>query len=257
MMFLSLPMIRYILVAAFRDRLLLAMFGLMLLSGVISILLTGAVIMEQAQFAVASLASSMRIVTIVGLVVFISFFQRRAHEYREVDYLLATPLGRYRYILSVAAAFTLIALLSVIIMMIMLAVVHRYYSPVLLYWGASAFVEVSLTVTFALFMSTRLRSATVCTLITLAFYSLARLMGAVLGAMDSGIMEKFRFYKFYDFAIDVMAVLIPRFDVLAQSQWLIYEKVEGITPLFLVGQWTVFTALFLSCAAFDLRRNQF
>jgi hypothetical protein len=256
-MFLSSSMIRYILVAAFRDRLLLTMFGLMLLAGAISVLLTGAVIMEQAQFAIASLASSMRIVTVVGLVVFISFFQRRAHDYREVDYLLATPLGRYRYLLSVAAAFTIIAFLSVLVMMGILAVVHRYFSTILIYWGASAFVEVSLTVTFALFMSTRLRSATVCTLMTLAFYSLARLMGAVLGAFDSGILEKFRFYKAYEYIIDGMAVIVPRFDVLAQSQWLIYGQVDGVTPLFLIGQWTVFTALFLSCAAFDLRRSQF
>jgi hypothetical protein len=256
-MFLSMPLIRYILVAAFRDRLLLAIFGLMLLSGVISILLTGAVIMEQAQFAVASLASSMRIVTIVGLVVFISFMQRRAHDSREIDYLLATPLGRYRYILSIAAAFTIIAFLASILMMAILAVVHHYYSPVLLYWGGSAFVEISLTTTFALFMSTRLRSATVCTLMTLAFYSLARLMGAVIGAMHSGIMERFRFYKFYETMIDIISTLIPRFDVLAQSQWLIYEQVDGVSVWFLIGQWTVFTALFLSCAAFDLRRNQF
>lgn len=253
----SLPLIRYVLVAAFRDRLLLAMFGLMLLAAVMSVLITGAVIMDQTQFAIASLASSIRLVTVIGMVVFISFFQRRAHDYREIDYLLATPLGRYRYLISVATGFIIIAFLSVVVMMLILMGVHRYFSPVLIYWGGSAFIEVSLTATFALFMATRLRSATVCTLITLAFYSMARLMGAVLGALDAGMANDMKFAKFYHLAMEFFAIIIPRFDLLAQSQWLIYEKVEGVTCALLLGQWTVFTALFLACAAFDLRRNQF
>jgi hypothetical protein len=253
----SLPLIRYIITAALRDRLILAILSLMLLSGVLSLLLSGTVIMEQQEFTIASLASSMRLIAVVGLVVFISFFQRRAHDYREVDYLLATPLGRYRYILSVALAFNIIAFVASFVMVLIVVLMQRYVSPVTVFWGLSAFVEISLTCTFALFLSTRLRSATVCTLITLAFYSLARLLGSVLGAMDAGLMNDIKGAAFYHYAMTLFSVVIPRFDLLAQSQWLIYEKLDGITPLMLAGQWSVFTALFLACTIFDLRRNQF
>jgi hypothetical protein len=203
------------------------------------------------------MASSLRIVSVIGLIVFISFFQRRAHDYREVDYLLATPLGRYRYLFSNAAAFTLIALLFTVVMGALVILLQSEINEATVYWIASSFVELSLTASFTLFMSTRLRSATVCTLLSLAFYSLARLLGAVLGVIDSHMLETMKHIKWLEYAMDVISTVIPRFDLLAQSQWLIYRQVEGVTPALLLGQWGAFTALFLACAAFDLRRNQF
>ena len=251
------PLIRYVCTAAIRDRLIIAMLGLMLVAGVLSILLSGAAVVEQAQFSLASLASSLRIIAVIGLVVFISFFQHRAHETREIDYLLATPIGRYRYLFSHAMAMMILSLFLAIIMGLVIALLQRQISPALFYWVSSAFVEINLTATFTLFLSTRLRSATVCTLLALAFYSLARLLGALIGVIDNHIIDHIKGIAIFKYGIDVMAVIIPRFDLMAQSQWLIYQQVDGITPLLIAGQWGAFTALFLACAAFDLRRNQF
>ncbi len=254
---MSWPLIRYICKAAVRDRLILVMVGLMLLAGVLSILLSGAAIADQQKFAIASLASSLRFVGIFGLIVFISFFQRRAHDTREVDYLLATPLGRYGYLFSTAIAFSLIALFVTLMMGFVLMIVQLEASEALLYWTASSFVELSLTASFTLFMTTRLRSATVCTLLSLAFYTMARLMGAMLGVIDSHMLEDVKYITIMKYMVGIIGTVIPRFDLLAQSQWLIYGTVEGVTPLLLLGQWTAFSFLFLACAAFDLRRNQF
>lgn len=251
------PLVRYIAKAVVRDRLIMVMLGLMLMAGVLSIVLSGATLMEQRQFSMASLASSIRLVAVIGMVVFISFFQRRAHDYREIDYLLATPLGRYRYLFSIAFAFILLSLFLAVVMGMVVMLLQRQVNEALLYWMASSFVELSLTVTFTLFLSMRLRSATVCAMLSLAFYTLARLLGAVLGVIDSPILEDMKYVEFFKQAVNFIAVFIPRFDLLAQSQWLIYGQVEGVTPLLLAGQWTAFTALFLACAAFDLRRNQF
>lgn len=254
---LSGALIRYVCKAAVRDRLIVAMLVLMALAGVLSLLLSGAVIVEQQQFTLASLASSMRVVAVIGLAVFISFFQRRAHESREVDYLLATPLGRYRYLLSTALAYTIIALFLSLAMTLVLMVIQRQNMGTILFWGASVFVELSLVSSFTLFIAVRLRSATVCALLSLAFYSLARMLGAVLGVIDSHLLSDMKFIHVLNHAVDIIAIVIPRFDVLGQSQWLIYNQVDGLTPLFLLTQWIVFSALFLACAVFDLRRNQF
>ena len=250
-------LIRYVCTAAIRDRLILVMLGLMLLAGVLSVLMSGAAIVEQQKFTIASLASSIRIVAVIGLVVFISFFQRRAHDYREIDYLLATPLGRYRYLISNATAFILIALFLTLVMGALVILLQNEVNTATLFWIASSFIELSLTATFTLFLSTRLHSATVCTLLSLAFYSLARMLGAVLGVIDSHMLEGMKHVKFLEYALDIISTVIPRFDLMAQSQWLIYRQVEGVTPLLLAEQWGAFTALFLACAAFDLRRNQF
>lgn len=254
---ISWPLIGYIGKAVVRDRLVMVMLGLMLMAGVLSIILSGATLMEQRQFSMASLASSIRLVAIIGMVVFISFFQRRAYEYREIDYLLATPVGRYRYLFSVALAFILLSLFLSLVMGAVVVLLQRHINEALVYWTVSAFVELSLTVTFTLFLSMRLRSATVCAMLSLAFYTLARLLGAVLGVIDSPLLDDMKYLEFFRHAVSFIAVFIPRFDLLAQSQWLIYGQVEGITPWLLAGQWSAFTALFLTCAFFDLRRNQF
>jgi len=255
---LSLPLCRYILTAVARDRIVQLMIVLMALGTATSIFLGSAAVTEQQAFTIATIATALRTLSVLGLVIFISFFVRRAFESREIDYLLATPLTRHRLLMSFAVAFVIVALIfSAMIAAIVLVLAPKITQGYLM-WSASVVVELSITCMVALFFSIVLKSATVSALCSLGYYSLCRMLGAMIGIsatkFDGGSVLV---NQIVSYVIKIISTVVPRFDLLAQSAWLVYGKAEGMPLWMMPVQLIVFCVLFFVCAAFDLRRSQF
>jgi hypothetical protein len=253
---LSLPLWRYVLTAVLRDRVIQLMIVLMLLGLSAALFLGNTAIVEKKVFTIAMAATILRILSVLGLVTFISFFVRRAFESREIDYLLATPLTRHKLLFSFAAAFVSVAFILAAIMSAILFVLEQYNIGWLI-WSLSVFVELGITAMIALFFSIALKSATVSVLSSLGYYSLARMLGAMIGILTTKFEAQVYVYRTVDYIVKLIATITPRFDLLSQGAWLVYGNAAGVSLWMLPVQFVVFCALFFFAAAFDLRRSQF
>ena len=247
----------YVFRAVLRDRIVQFIFLAMLLATSVSMFLGGAAAIEQRAFTIATTATALRMTAVLGLIIFISFFIRRLFENREIDYLLATPLTRHRLLFSMALAFMCVSFIFSLLIAAIVYYQSRGYSAGFLYWSLSVAVELSVTSMIALFFAIVVRSATVSAMCAIGYYTLARMLGSMIGIFEVKLSLDKTAAGIVEPVLKVIATVIPRFDLMAQSSWLIYGEVQDYTIWLLPVQFAVFSLLYFICAAFDLRRTQF
>ncbi len=253
---MSFPLVRYVLMAAVRDRLVLSVLVVMLLGCLLSIFMGSAAIIEKDQFSVVFAAASLRILLVLGLVLFVVFFIRRSFEGKDIEFLLSRPVSRLNIIFSYGAAFSLIA----VFLGIVAGVAVYFVSPHLLgyghtLWVLSIIVEAIIMVNVALFFSMYISSSATASLITLGFYVFARMMGQLLGIVDSALVDS---YGPYAVILQMVSVITPRLDLMGQTSWLIYGADAGdFGVVHILLQGVVFTFLVLFAASLDFIRRQF
>jgi hypothetical protein len=254
---LSLPLLQFVLTAIRRDRIVQLMLVLIALGTAGSWFMGSAAVIEEQAFAIAAVGTVLRLMAVLGLVVFISFFMRRSFDTREIDYLLATPLTRFKLLFSLAVAFSILAIFLALVIAGVMALMAQTISLGWIWWSASVLVELIITAMIALFFATVLRSATVATLCSFGYYSLARMMGLMIGILETKIEYTNVLYVGVNWIVKAISVVTPRFDLMAQSSWVIYGQAEGLPFWMLPVQLVVFCFLFFVCANFDLKRVQF
>ncbi len=250
------PLFRYILMAALRDRFFVSLVGILAAVVSLSFFFGASVITEQAQFARSFTAFGFRLFGTVTLVLFVVSYIRRSFENRDMDYLLSRPVGRVRFILTHAAAFSTLALLSAILLggtgMILEGGALHAGSFM---WWASLAVEFIIMANVAMFFAFVMSSTTACLMIIFAFYLLARLMGEILGILQKG--AETAFMATLAKLMELISIFIPRLDLMGQSKWLLYGVPADISPAFLLGQCVIFTGLVIGATALDMHRRQF
>ncbi len=256
MNFISWPTMKYVLSAAVRDRLIIAMLIVMALGGALAVFLGTAAYIEKYQFVLVFSASGIRILTVLGLVLFCVFFIRRSFDNKDVDYLLSRPISRVSFIVSHAAAFTLIAALLAAAGQI----VVYFSAPVTfgswqLVWTLSLFFELMIMANAALFFSMVLPSASTSAMVVFGLYILSRTIGILLGIVSSGLAVS-PMMKGLAFVMKFVSTIIPRLDLMVQTNWLIYG-VENISVWFICAQGLIFSGVLIAAATVDLVRRQF
>lgn len=271
----SAPLVRYVLTAALRDRLLITLFIMIACGAGIGVFLGAAAVTEQESFSVVFGAGGLRFLGVIGLVLFICFYMRRAFENKEVEFLLSRPLSRLAYLGSHALAFILLALMIAICVTLAILAGGRPDPSGLLTWGVSVAGEYAVMAVAAMFFAVMLSSAAGSALATLGFYALGRLMGLLIGI--ARLPGENLFFDVMNNAMELISILIPRFDLLGQTSWLVYG-VEGAGGIvlrpdagamsvaafgalgaggFIVVQSLVFCGLLMAATVFDFRRREF
>ena len=253
---MSLPLIKYVLRAALRDRLILSLVILLVLGTSLSVFMGSAAVTEQDYFALVFAAGGLRFVGVAGLVLFVVFFIRRSFEARDVEYLLSRPVGRVEFLISYAASFSLLAIGLGAAQGLCLYIMgpHLFGAGTML-WVSSMVIENILMVNVALFFSMVLTSAASATMATFSFYVLARMMGQILGIIDSG--SRGYDLKILEVIMQGISSVMPRLDLMGQSTWLIYGPDANLGYGFIFAQGFVFAALILLASLIDLTRRQF
>ncbi len=269
------PLIRFILTAALRDKLMLTLVLMIATGAAMAIFLGGATITEKESFALVFGASGLRFLGVVGIILFCCFYTRRAFETREVEFLLSRPISRMNFLLSHATAFIVLALC---VAAAVCAAVFFLGKPNLggfALWGLSLGVEFSIMAVVALFFSMVVSSASGSALATLGLYVLARLIGTLLGIAYQA-PENMAFAALNN-AMEIISTLVPRLDLMGQTSWLVYGQegsggmglteeagryvrqmlsVLGIAG-FMMVQGVLSIALFIFAAAYDFLRREF
>ncbi len=252
---MSIPLIKYVLMAALRDRLILSLFVILLLASLLSIFLGSSAIIERDQFTLVFTAGSLRIISVLGLVLFVVFFVRRSFDARDIEFLLSRPISRLSVIFSYGFSFSLLAILIGLASgAVVYSVTPHLAGQGHVLWITSIIVENIIMVNIALFFSMYISSSASASLVTLGFYVLARMMGQLLGIVDSDLVDS---GGIYSIALQFVSIITPRLDLMGQTSWLIYGVDGGIGLLQIWAQGLVFTIFVLLAASLDFNRREF
>ncbi|MCB1531504.1 MAG: hypothetical protein KDJ35_01410 [Alphaproteobacteria bacterium] len=253
---MSLPLIKYVLTGALRDRLLLSLIILLILGSSLSVFLGSGAVIEKNQFSLVFAAGGLRVCGMIGLVLFVVFFMRRSFESRDIDYLLSRPLGRVQFLSSYAGAFSILALLVSAAQTLCLYIVEpSLFGEGHILWALSLLVENIIMVHVGLFFSMVLTSAAGAAMVSFGFYVLARMMGQILGIIDHG--KTLHDLEIFETVMQFISAVTPRLDLMGQTSWLLYGPGSDIGLGFILAQGVVFVVLILLAAMLDLIRRQF
>jgi hypothetical protein len=248
------PLVRYVLMAAVRDRLILSLMLMIVVGACLSLFLGSAALIEGDQFALVFAASGLRFAGVAGLVLFIVFYMRRSFDNKDIEFLLSRPLSRMEFILSHAVAFAALAMLVAAAIGFAVYMVNPWaFKAGHILWIISLAMEFTIMTSAALFFSMVLSSAAGSALAVFGLYILARLMGQLLGVAGMGDTS-----HTLSALMNIVSMVIPRLDLMAQSSWLIYsDAVQEIGYGFVLMQGFLYSALLTGAAIIDLRRRQF
>ena len=253
---MSSSLIGYVLKAAIRDKLFIAMLALIVATVSMSFFMASSAITEQDQFLTVYASGSLRMLSVLGLVVFTVFFVRRSFDNKDVEFLLSRPISRIEFILSYSAAFSLLAL----IMSCFCGAAVFLMNPdlptdAISLWALSIAIELIITTNIAFFFSMALSSASTAVLGVLGFYTLARMMGQILGILEAGTAGPIA--DGMAVAMKMVSSVTPRLDLMGQTSWLVYGVSENIGFTFIIAQGLLFLSIVIVAALIDLVMRQF
>ncbi|HAJ89825.1 MAG TPA: hypothetical protein DCM27_02240 [Rhodospirillaceae bacterium] len=259
---MSLVLIKYILMAAVRDKLLWGIAAMSILGICLSIFSGSAAVVEQNQFILTYMAGGLRIIALLGLTLFTIFYVRRSFDSRDVEFLLTRPISKLSFIFSHVIAFSILTVVSGLFISVIMSVVAYHYDvhSSFYLWCFGITFELMIVVNVAFFFSMVLSSPVTAGMATFGFYMLARLMGQLLSILHHTphpVSTQDYIMNGLGHLVSVISVIFPRLDLLAQTSWLIYGGGRFSDWIFIVAQGVAFLSLASVATLIDLRRRQF
>lgn len=256
---MSLHVIRYALKAALRDKMVWGLLAIFVVGACLSFFSGSAAAIEQDQFVVAYMGGGLRILALIGLSLFVVFFVRRSYDSRDIEFLLTRPVSRGAFVLSLSAAFSTLAFVCGTFLALILSLLSMHYGEQdgIVLWSIGVTFELMIVCNVAFFFAMVLSSPVTAGLGVLGFYVLSRLMGGLLSIALHPAMATSDGMKLVIGVTKVVSLIIPRFDLMAQTSWLIYGGPRLWDWVFVVVQAAIFLTLVISATIIDLRRKQF
>lgn len=251
--------IRYVLLTALRDKLFSGLFFLMLLTMFLSSFLGSTALVEGDLMKTVYASGAVRIIANIGLILFICFSIRRSFENKEIEFMLSHPISRTSLVLSYLISFFLLALLVVIVLSLAMLLFFSTNKLGLFYWAVSLFGEILIVISYAVFSSLILKSAVVSVLSTFAFYFVSRMMGffvAMISFTDP-YMSATSGNRNLELILKAISVLIPRLDLFAKSDMVIYGVKDMNIMWIYLAQIVIYISLLSCLTIFDFRKKQF
>lgn len=255
-----LTVIRYTLLTAMRDKLFIGLLAAIGLVYGLSIFTGSTALSEQEHMMLALFSGGSRITLVTGMIVFVCFHVHRAFDNREIESILSKPLSRTHFVIGYWLGFVMITLFMIIPISVIALNIDQTNLSGLLLWSLSLVNETILIIAFALLCSLILRSAVSAVMASFAFYFISRLMGFFVAAMFSQENLLSSGGTVGQFAIPLLkaiSTVIPRLDLYAKSEWMIYGIQNQPDIWIFPAQSLIFILLLLSMAVFDLKRKQF
>jgi ABC-type transport system involved in multi-copper enzyme maturation permease subunit len=251
--------IKYTLLTASRDLLFIGLCAIIFMAYGFSVFVGNTALVEQSQMSMAYFAGSSRIILVTGLIVFVCFHVRRSFDNREVESILSKPISRTQFVVAYWLGFCVLALASLLPVIFIMTFLNKPDLMGLIMWSASLALETSIIIAFAMLSSLIMKSAVSSVLSSFSFYLISRLMGFFIATMETpgSLMSAGKLGGVLESILKIVAVILPRLDLFAKSEWLIYGT-SGQEDLWVFPvQAIVFILLLLSVSIFDFKRKQF
>lgn len=250
---------RYVLLVAMRDKLLLMLLiGLMAITA-ISHALSNTLLVEQQATALVFAAETSRILLVVGMLVFVIFHIRQAYDSREMDVMLSRPISRANLVIAYWLGFAIIALILAGLSVCTIGFLVPMNTQGFILWELSLVCELLLMAAFGLFTSLMLSSAVSSVITCIALYVLSRMMGFFLVTVNSRIsIADTQLHALLQKTLNIISSVVPRLDFFTESSWLVYGTPKLLHDiLFFGGQSLIFIPFLILATITDLNRRQF
>lgn len=170
-----------------------------------------------------------------------------------LELALALPLSRRQYYLGKLAGYGACGLLMA----------AAFAAPLLLFaapaavalWGVSLAGELLLVAAASLFFAVTLASVLPAIAATAGFYLLARAIAAIQLLARSPLAEEGAAQAVARWAVDMVALLLPRLDLATRSEWLLYGLPGAADYAGALAALLVYTALLCAAGLFDFHRR--
>jgi ABC-type transport system involved in multi-copper enzyme maturation permease subunit len=251
-----LPIARYTLIEALRNRLLWLTLALVAAGLALAQFLQQVAIAESNQIQVALLAAVLRVGAVFMLASFVVTSMVREFNDKVTELILSRPLQRGSYFFGKLAGYAAVALALALISSMPLALFAP--APRVILWGLSLACELLIVTSVSLFCVLSLAQVISALSAVTGFYLLSRAIGAlqIIAAnplSDSTVLSQ----QFINLAIEAIAFLLPGLDRMTQTGWLIYNAPTPAEIMGLLAQTAVYLLLLCGAALFDLQRKNF
>jgi len=251
-----LPIARYTLLEALRNRLLWLALMLVAAGLAFTQFLQQVTITESVQIQAALLAALLRIGAAFILAAYVVTSMVREFNDKVMELILSRPLRRSSYFLGKLAGYAAVALALALISGLPLLLFAPAARVAL--WSLSLACELLLVTAFALFCVFSLTQVMSALAAVTCFYLLSRSISALqimaahplTDALSAG-------QKVVNFVIDAIAFVLPGMDRMTQTGWLIYAAPTAAEFAQLLAQTAVYALLLCGAALFDLQRKNF
>ena len=251
-----LPIARYTLLEALRNRLLV--LALILVAGGLAFtqFLQQIAITESNQIQAALLAALLRIGAVFVLASFVVTSMVREFNDKVMELILSRPLRRSSYFFGKLAGYAAVALALALISSLPLALFAPAARVAL--WALSLACELLLVTAFALFCVFTLTQVMSALAAVAGYYLLARSISALQIMAANPLSDALSLgQKVVNFVIDAIAFLLPGLDRMTQTAWLIYSAPTAAEFAQVLAQTAAYALLVCGAALFDLQRKNF
>lgn len=249
---------KFIFLTAMRDRLFPALFILVLAVIGITSALSSTAMLEEDAMHLAMSAGLARIILNIGIAVFVCFHIRSMYDSKEIDVMLSRPISRPKLVFGLWKGFAIVATMLVVAVAVVIYLLSPANQSGFLVWSGSLLLECWIMVAIALFASLTNKSAVTSVLITFTLYILGRIMAFLVATANSKMIFKEQWINdIAEFTIEIISVVIPRLDMFAHTEWLVYGLPDDQTALFFIAQGTIFIPFALALAIIDFSKKQF
>lgn len=226
---------------------LLACLGVALFSGQIAIT-------ESRQIQAVLAAALLRLAMVFLLAIFVITSVQREFSDKTIELAFSLPLPRAAYYLGKLAAYSLVAILSVLPACLLM----MFLSPVApaLYWSLSLMLELLIVCAASLVFATGLSQPTSAISALLAFYLAGRSIAAFQLIAHGPLARHDELsQRAFSTLIDGLAYLLPDLDRFSRSDWLVYGHGGWEQIGVQAGQALIYLLLLSAVALFDLYRK--
>lgn len=246
---------RYTVLEAWRNRSVLLLAGMVILALLASLFVRQQAITESDRAQVAFLASITRIGSVFLLVITVLQGSIREFHDKVLELMLSLDLPRSAYVAGKFFGYALLAAGYAAIVSLPLLLLSDPLS--VLRWGFTHMFELWIVIAFALFCITAFSQLLAAAAFVLAFYLLARSITAIQLISQSTLAEPGPASDFATLLADAIALVLPRLDAFSQTAWLVTAVAEPLSMTAAIMQTTIYVALLLCAAMFDLHRRNF
>jgi ABC-type Na+ efflux pump permease subunit len=122
-------------------------------------------------------------------------------------------------------------------------------------WGASLACEVALVAAAALFFAMTLGQFVPAIAASAGLYLLARSIGAIQIIAAGSVAEPSLASRIVQYAVDAVALVLPRLEAVTRTAWLLYEPPAAGTYAAALGSALLYAALLAAAGLFDFHRK--
>jgi ABC-type Na+ efflux pump permease subunit len=251
-----LPIARYTLLEALRNRLLWLALILVAAGLAFTQFLQQVAITESNQIQAALLAALVRAGSVFTLASFVVTSMVREFNDKVMELILSRPLRRSSYFFGKLAGYAALALALALISSLPLAL----FAPAqqVAWWGLSLGCELLIVTAFSLFCVLSLTQVISALAAVAGFYLLSRSISALQIMGGNPLSDVLTLgQQLVNFVIDAIAFLLPGLDRMTQTGWLIYSAPTQAEIVEVLVQTAVYLLLLCGAALFDLQRKNF